>query len=350
MTSNIPPLRTGPWRTSDIKATHGLKVFSCFHCGGGSSFGYKLAGFEVLGGVEIDPHMMDIYRRNHNPRLSYMMPIQEFKSRADLPEELFSLDVLDGSPPCSSFSMAGSREDAWGDEKKFREGQANQVLDDLFFHFIEVAKLLQPKIVVAENVKGLVMGAARGYVKEIFAKLAEAGYETQLFLLNASRMGVPQSRERTFFISRRRDLKIPSLELAFSEDVVSVTQAIAGCKGDGDPLTEKARGLWRKTMPGNSFAKANNGSWFNWIRLDATKPSKTMPATCRLCHPHEPRFLSDSEAVRIQSFPDDYDFLDADARYVCGMSVPPLMMQRVASEVARALLSMPGRVVRRPKP
>jgi DNA (cytosine-5)-methyltransferase 1 len=52
-------------------------------------------------------------------------------------KELFDIDILDGSPPCSSFSMSGSREKAWGKNKKFREGQANQVLDDLFFHFIQ---------------------------------------------------------------------------------------------------------------------------------------------------------------------------------------------------------------------
>jgi DNA (cytosine-5)-methyltransferase 1 len=51
------------------------------------------------------------------------------------------LDILDGSPPCSSFSMAGNREKDWGKEKKFREGQAEQVLDNLFFDFIDLQKI-----------------------------------------------------------------------------------------------------------------------------------------------------------------------------------------------------------------
>ena len=130
--------------------------------------GYKLAGFDVVGGVEIDPEMMALYRKNLNPplSLSYLMPIQEFKNRPLSGSEmaLYDLDVLDGSPPCSSFSMAGSREKAWGKKKKFREGQALQVRDDLFFHFIDVARWLRPKVVVAENVKGLIKGNARGYV------------------------------------------------------------------------------------------------------------------------------------------------------------------------------------------
>ena len=84
--------------------------------------GYKLAGFDVIGCNEIDPRMNKVYVANHHPRFNYLAPIQEFKLRKDLPAELYNLDILDGSPPCSSFSTAGSRDDDWGKEKKFREG------------------------------------------------------------------------------------------------------------------------------------------------------------------------------------------------------------------------------------
>ena len=103
-------------------------VFSCFSCGGGSSMGYKLSGYDVIGCNEIDHRMMDTYCQNNNPKFTFLEPIQTFKERTDLPPELFNLDILDGSPPCSTFSMAGSREDAWGKMKKFREGQAEQLL------------------------------------------------------------------------------------------------------------------------------------------------------------------------------------------------------------------------------
>lgn len=160
--------------------------------------GYKLAGFDVIGCNEIDPRMMKAYQANHNPKYAYIEPIQEFKNRTDLPEELFNLDILDGSPPCSSFSTAGSREDGWGKEKKFREGQAKQVLDTLFFDFIDLAKRLQPKIVIAENVKGLLLGNAKDYVRRIYEAFDDAGYCVQHRLLDASTMGVPQHRERVF--------------------------------------------------------------------------------------------------------------------------------------------------------
>lgn len=206
------------WKISDGYPAKGInyhskKVFSCFACGGGSTMGYKLAGYEVIGCNEIDPKMMAAYIANHNPKYAYLEPIQTFKLREDLPSELYNLDILDGSPPCSSFSMAGNREKDWGKEKKFREGQAKQELDTLFFDFIDLAKKLQPKVVIAENVKGLLMGSAKAYVRRIYKELDEAGYYVQHWLLDASKMGVPQRRERVFFIALRKDLAKPFMSV-----------------------------------------------------------------------------------------------------------------------------------------
>lgn len=332
------PLKTGPWNLSDLENVkkNGLKVFSCFHCGGGSTMGYKLAGFEVLGGVEIDPEMMEIYKLNHNPKYSYLMGVQQFKNipNEKLPEELFNLDILDGSPPCSSFSMAGSREDAWGDKKKFREGQAEQVLDDLFFDYIDIAKKLQPKVVVAENVKGLIIGKAKGYVKQIYQQFNNAGYDVQLFLLNAAFMGVPQKRERTFFLAKRKDLNLSEIKLNFNEKPISVKESWIGLKNqNGSDLTEFTKSLWIKSKAGDSMAKVNNGNGFNNIKCNFNGPSGTIASSGRLYHPLEPRGLSLLEISRLQSFPDDYDYSKLGSRYICGMSVPPFMMQRVADQI-----------------
>jgi len=155
------------------------KVFSCFACGGGSSMGYKLAGYDVIGCNEIDPKLVDLYKANLNPKFAFVEGIQTFKLRSDLPDELYNLDILDGSPPCSTFSIAGSREKAWGVEKKFREGQVKQVLDTLFFDFIDLAFELRPKIVIAENVKGILMGKAKAYTEKIHKEFALAGYHSR---------------------------------------------------------------------------------------------------------------------------------------------------------------------------
>jgi DNA (cytosine-5)-methyltransferase 1 len=336
--------KTGPWSLSDLKdiESNGYKVFSCFHCGGGSSMGYKLSGFDVLGGVEIDPEMMKVYKINHNPKHSYLMGVQDFNKipNSELPKELFDLDILDGSPPCSSFSMAGSREKAWGKKKKFREGQAVQVLDDLFFHFIETARKLQPKIVVAENVKGLITGKAKGYVKQIAQMLNHAGYDLQLFLLNSAFMGVPQKRERTFFIAKRKGLDLPKLVLNFNERPIpfkdvkepiniprkrvnkSLLGAGAWCKRNGTVEIVK----W------NIAVNKKNTLFTQKMTLD-NEPVLTQTSSQRHIYCGTDFFVTDKEIIRCQTFPEDYNFIKMEAQYICGMSVPPYMMNRVSKQI-----------------
>ncbi len=309
--------------------------------------GYKLAGYEVLGGVEIDPEMMKIYKANHNPKHSYLMGIQEFNKipAEKLPAELLNLDILDGSPPCSSFSLAGSREEAWGEKKKFREGQTSQVLDDLFFHFIRTASILRPKVIIAENVKGLTMGKAKGYVKQIAQGFDDAGYTLQLFLLNAAFMGVPQRRERVFFIASRKDLKLKSLKMDFRETPFTVKEAFAGVTGKGKEQTKSINlEYWRQTKPGNNLSKVHpKGNLFNIFKLDPYGIAPTLSATARcMLHWDTMRNLCKLEYIRLQTFPDDYQFkTDRNAGYICGMSVPPFMMQRVAVQVLEQWLSKP---------
>ena len=179
--------------------------------------GYKLAGYEHLGGVELDPSIAAIYKANHHPKYIYTMDIRDFNELEDLPEELYNLDILDGSPPCSTFSMAGSREKAWGKAKQFKEGQKLQRLDDLVFVYCETIEKLKPKVCWLENVAGLLRGNGKIYAKEIAKRLNEIGYNVQLFLLNGATMGLPQMRERVFFIGLRKDFHLPKLVLDFNE-------------------------------------------------------------------------------------------------------------------------------------
>ena len=337
------------WQLSELDTItrNGYKVFSCFCGGGGSSMGYKLAGYDVIGGVEIDPAMMKLYQLNLKPRYSFTMSINEFNQIPDkeLPAELFKLDVLDGSPPCSSFSIAGVRERKWGKKSAFREGQSQQILDDLFFQFIDTARKLKPKIVIAENVKGLVIGKARGYVKQIVTCFKNAGYDTQLFLLNSALMGVPQKRQRVFFIARRNELKLPEISLNFNEPVITVNVAFKGINQQNYSndkikwLTANTKILWQKTKPGNSLATVHkNGSRFNEKKLSFDKPATTLTTHCTPLHPLLPRRITLSEAIRLQTFPDDYDFANTSGFYAVGMSVPPFMLQRIALNVQKQLL------------
>lgn len=340
------------WQKTNLNRVrpHGHSVFSTFACGGGSSFGYKMAGFDVVGFNEIDKEMVDLYLANHHPKYSYHEPIQDFKARTDLPEELFGIDVLDGSPPCSSFSMAGSREEVWGKEKKFREGQAEQVLSDLFFDYLDVVGKLRPKVSVAENVRGMIAGKAKGYCKLIKDRYNEMGYDVQLFLLNAATMGVPQLRERVFFLARRRDLGLPKLELMFDEKPITFREVCANLPFqdlEGTEPTGTDRAFWRRTRPGNSYSTVSGGSYFNFSRLSFDKPAPTVlgSGADKLAHPEEMRKLSWPEICLTGSYPYDYDFCGRDKSlrvYCVGMSVPPVMMAQIAAQVAQQWFGVPA--------
>lgn len=171
---------------------------------------------------------------NHSPRYNFLEDIRTLRERERERATARSLQFgyFGRFSPCSTFSIAGNREKDWGKEKKFREGQSAQVLDTLFFDFIALARVLQPKVVVAENVKGLLMGSAIDYVRRIYKDFDNAGYYCQHFLLDASKMGVPQKRERIFFICIRHDLGInflkvsnlfnvePYINMEFNEDPI----------------------------------------------------------------------------------------------------------------------------------
>ena len=326
------------------------KVFSCFACGGGSTMGYKLAGFDVIGCNEIDPKMMEAYRINHNPKYSFLEPIQTFKLRDDLPKELYNLDILDGSPPCSSFSMAGNREKDWGKEKKFKEGQAKQVLDDLFFDFIDLAKKLQPKIVIAENVKGLLMGAAKSYVIRIYKEFDKAGYYLQHFLLDASKMGVPQRRERVFFIALRKDLAIPFLyqadmftqlpkiEMSFNDKEIAFNEFDSG--KNGKKLFPSLLEWYEKTKEGESVGNCIRRHGFDEKLFSYRKVNPKNPMLTITASPDSGEFrhdgpyrIHDDDVILGGSFPMDYNFVKNQVKYLIGMSVPPIMTARIVDEI-----------------
>jgi DNA (cytosine-5)-methyltransferase 1 len=323
---------------------HGLKVFGTFICGGGSTMGYKLAGFEHLGGVEIDPPIADVYKTNHNPKYLFIEDIRDFANRLEFPEELYNLDILDGSPPCSSFSMAGNREKDWGKEKVFREGQSLQRLDDLFFDYIKLAKKLQPKVVIAENVKGMLQGNAKVYVKRIKYEFEQAGYKVQLFLLNAASMGVPQKRERVFFVCQRNDLNFPKLKMEFNEEAILFR--FVKTKEYQYPISEKMKRYWDNKIESdidlaNVAGRLDNrpNSFFNHKLLKDNQVSNTITSSDLCTLYSEPRYRNDKEVQMCGTFPLDYNFKKIEPKYLIGMSVPPVMTAQVAHQIYLQWLS-----------
>lgn len=341
------------WNLADLDLVpkNGIKVMSTFACGGGSSMGYKRAGCTIVAANDIDPEMAWHYKRNLDPPSYYLCPIGNLITK-DLPSELFELDILDGSPPCSTFSMAGSREKSWGKDKHFREGQAKQVLSDLFFDYLNLVARLKPKVAIAENVKGMILGNAKGYTKMVMERFKEIGYKPQLFLLNAADCGVPQKRERVFFCALRDDIDKPKLKLVPKHRWITAGEATkdlqvltAEEKKETSP-TDEAKTFWEHTKQGDSFAaakmaKTGKANGFGRVRNMEHAPSCTMTSNAGdFYHWSECRKLSYREWKRLGSFPDDYYAkTDKIGKYMIGMSVPPKMTEAVARAVIEQWLS-----------
>ena len=331
------------WTFADYpKETNGRKVFSCFACGGGSTMGYKLAGCEVLGCCEIDPKMNEVYIKNHNPKHNFCMDIREFNKlpNDEIPEELLHLDILDGSPPCTTFSMAGEREDSWGKKKKFREGQAEQTLDELSFVFIETAAKLQPRCVIMENVEGLLLGEAWSYVQEIYRQFKAIGYQVKHWLCKGEQMGVPQKRHRVFFIALRNDITndLEALDMSFNFEPVNFAEIKSGVGRPLSPDTQTYKCLCEANCNDKSIGDVlqrigNRDSCFmdKIIWEDDIMP--TIRTNGCIYRGTEKTRVTDEDIIHSQTFPEDYDFCGEKVSYVCGMSVPPVMIKRIVQRL-----------------
>jgi len=216
-------------------------VISTFAGGGGSSTGYRLAGGKVLCMNEFVESAQDTYKANYPNTPILPGDIKKLKGEDFLKAagiQKGELDILDGSPPCSAFSVAGKREKGWNGgehqqgewrteldpdndttvsvgqknikksdgKKKYSDNKDVENIEDLFFEFIRIADEIQPKVIIGENVAGIMMGEAIKKFNEILKGFDNIGYEAVGKVLNAADYGTPQGRQRCFFIAVRNDI------------------------------------------------------------------------------------------------------------------------------------------------
>jgi len=387
----------------DIKAIkwNGYNVISTFSGCGGSSLGYRMAGYRVLLANEFIPAARESYAANSkailDPRDIREVKGSELLEKAGL--KVGELDILDGSPPCASFSTAGKRQKGWGTVKKYSD--SSQRTDDLFFQYSRLIREMKPKVFVAENVSGLVKGSAKGYFKEILKELKDCGYKVSCRVLDAKWLGVPQSRQRTIFIGVREDLKLNpvhpsplSYQYSISDAcpwILKVVHDTSGLWSTGeitnrtsptitvgvngvnsrhfqvlkenkdeskkiiteshsDLIIEKGACL-KKYATGKEWKKLKQGQssdkYFNLVRSSLDKPCQTVtamggsPGCASVSHPTECRKFSIQELKRICGFPDDFvlkgDYVKQWERL--GRSVPPVMMSHIAQTIHDEILT-----------
>ena len=326
-------------------------VISTF-CGiGGSSQGYKQAGYNVLASVEFMDYQARTYRLNHPQARVYEGDIRNLDPLAILSDMGLApgeLDVFDGSPPCSSFSTCGIIDEGWGKEKQY--GNKKQRTDDLFWEYIRFLRAFKPKVFVAENVSGLIKGVSKGHFNAFLQAFADAGYTVHAKLMNSANYGVAQIRQRVIFQGVRKDLNLTPVYPTPSGKPLTVRQAIAHIPANPSEkvsLTDLQLNYWRQTRPGQSMEDAykadkGKGGWFSNIRLHPNKPCNTLTthAGGDLYHWSEPRLLYTDELKAIQSFPPSYILEGERARRIegIGRSVPPKMMEAIARCIADNIL------------
>lgn len=237
----VPVTEKPPYRVpsmEEIRALpwNGFNAVSTFSGCGGSSLGYRMAGFKMLWASEFVPAAQETYRANAAPYT--VLDTRDIRgvTGQDILDAVGlgvgEIDLFDGSPPCASFSTAGKREAGWGQVKKYSD--TKQRTDDLFFEYARLIEQTQPRTFVAENVAGLVKGTAKGYFKEILARLRACGYRVSARVLDASWLGVPQSRNRLIFVGVREDLDMSPAHPAPLPYQYTVRDALPWILAQGD--------------------------------------------------------------------------------------------------------------------
>lgn len=306
---------------------NGYNVISTFSGAGGSSLGYKMAGYRVLWASEFVPAAQDTYRANHAGTILDIRDIRMVQAR-DILEAINlqpgELDIFDGSPPCAAFSTAGKRESGWGKVKKYSD--TKQRVDDLFFEYARLLKDLQPKVFIAENVSGLVKGTAKGYFIEIIKELKNCGYQVEAKLLDAQWLGVPQMRQRIIFQGVRNDLGLKPVFPKPLEYRYSVKDALPNIDyfdmGRGFGEVEK----WDAAR--SPYQTIGDG------------PSSGNGLATKVYSNNEKRKFYIEELKKICSFPDDFILTGTFAQQWerMGRAVPPIMMYHIAKTIQENIL------------
>ena len=344
-------------------------------CGcGGLSEGFKLAGFNIIGGIDFNQKAIETYQKNFKNSKAICTDLLYF-SEEDIKScfpNLNQVDVIIGGPPCQGFSSA-NRHKMEGDDPR----------NKLFFEFVKFVDLAKPKIVLIENVRGIITnnnGYAKNRIYEIFE---ERGYNVTHKILDASEYGVPQKRLRNFFVITKNLEKFNFDSLKKAKHTVTVNEAISELYDFDDatgivnlPNTPKTK--YQKYLRNKNNIIYNHevrypaekvqhrisfvpqgGNWKNvpeelwpsdrknrhssaYKRLKEDDVSVTIDTGnnhSNYFHPKYNRIPTVREAARLQSFPDDFIFLGnrSDQYRQVGNAVPPLLAKSIAEAIKELL-------------
>lgn len=363
-----------------------LIALSLFSGAGGMDIGIKKAGFNVLANLEIDKYCCETLRaaivREGTDTLVYETDIQMVDPAqlgSDLGIKPTQLDLLFGGPPCQPFSLAGKQ---------------NGLADDrgpLLFEINRFADYFKPKVILLEQVKGLLSAKDRngnrgGVFEQFISELEHIGYIPKWQLCTAADYGVPQLRERVFVVATRgvNGFEFPSETHTSPENVpnlfgllpyVTVGDVLNGLgepmpKIPGKTIYDSENSHVDVTPPRDRerISQVPEGSYLaaqthldielrcnlqpkdttKYLRLNRNKPSNTLRCGEIFYHPTEDRYLTPREYMRIHGYEDDYQLLgpirsrtgtvkNLDQHRQVANSVPPPLAYAMGDGIRRYL-------------
>lgn len=336
-------------------------AIDCFCGAGGLSLGFEKAGFDVLYAFDLDATAIDTYRHNPNYHKgqAFVRDIYDVTKASiedDLGHELGTVDVVIGGPPCQGFSVQ-------------RRGDNNDPRNHLVLEYCRFLMEIQPRFFVMENVGGLLSTRGRPFLEKFTQQLADMGYAIKIRKLTASDYGVPQSRKRVFIVGEKAadelpEFQYPSPDMTNAKTVRDAIYDLMSRSEDEVPNHKADRlspmnlkriqaieeGQGRDSLPDElklDCHKRNTGHRHldTYGRMAWDQPAPTITARFdsfsrgRFGHPVLNRTITLREGARLQTFPDDFEFLGTKvevARQI-GNAVPPVLAERVANEVKKCL-------------
>lgn len=278
-------------------------------CGcGGSSLGYSRSGFNSLLGVDINPLALEVYSKNFPDSKVWNKDIKNINPSDILKElGLFSgeLDLLDSSPPCQGFSIAGKR-------------LLNDSRNELFFQVKRFINEIQPKTFIIENVDGLLKGPMKGIFNNIMDELLTLNYRIKWKSLNSIYYGVPQSRQRLIIMGVRNDLNKEPVFPEHNEHIEFIGDVIKG-------IDFHSRGQFDKKLKGiNSFAYTVTRTPSMFFIENGLKRQPTI-----------------EELKILQGFPEDFKMLGNfnEQWGLIGNSVPPPLTFKIGNVIKSKILN-----------
>lgn len=350
-----PPYHV-PSLADTLARDNGLTAVSTFSGTGGSSLGMKQAGWRIPYAVEFIDSARESYEANFPTTFVDKRDIREIEASDILDRlglDVRELDLFEGSPPCSSFSMANTSKAArFGNAKvKSYSDGVQQQTDDLFDHWLRLVDGLRPRAVLAENVPGMLLNDALPFLRYVTNTLGDLGYRLNVAVLKASHYGSATARKRLIFMGVREDVDtIPPLLPRTVEQRYTLRDALdtlpvqipADEWTHAMNLAPSYKREWERTKPGEGSDVIFQITRCSW---DSPMPTITVGGSKNAAdplHPDECRKFTATEVAWVTGFPADFTLTGKPAqRYerVARAVPPPLYRacgERLAEIVARS--------------